>query len=475
MAQVNFKPLERGDYTEVEERLIILRGLEVSADYAFRVLVNKGDDLPADERGSEAAHDLRLKLKSVFHRDVSINLTLELAKAEFSEAEIRQAPEDNRGRLTDGAVTGINAREAYLRYEFNPNSGLIAGKQELSIGDRRGKLFHALVPGITFDCKAGTWCFPFGWAVIGTRGGDTVIHFALQYTAWEGTADGFRDALEVEVFRIVYNEAEVPLGKNLGPAKFNPDDPDNAMGQADPSQLTRSDGSAIFYDADSQDYFGLRINWEAGQFFFNLDAVAHTGVRKYHLFDATQLSVQEVKGSAVESEIGYRWPTLRMGLRLLTATGDKDIRVNKVLTFDRGLRGYHEITPGSYLGTRLWFNGIDSDVDLGGGLGHSINNTRMVGFFLDFQDRESGKIGYSLGIYQLRLNEPIEDITGELQDVIGIEIDNMLTWFAHKALKFQFELNGIFAGGAFRADDFTLPEANPDNLTQAVFRLVYSF
>ena len=34
---VNFKPLERGDYEEEEEKLIILRGLEVSADYAIRI------------------------------------------------------------------------------------------------------------------------------------------------------------------------------------------------------------------------------------------------------------------------------------------------------------------------------------------------------------------------------------------------------------------------------------------------------
>ncbi|NIR98521.1 MAG: hypothetical protein GWO39_13180, partial [Gammaproteobacteria bacterium] len=113
---------------------------------------------------------------------------------------------------------------------FNPRSGLIVGKQELSLGDRRGKLFHGVAPAITFDCKAGTWCFPVGLAMIGPKGADAIVHLALQFNGWDEQHDGFRHALEVEVFRLIYTEEDVPLGKNLGPARFNPDDANNEAG-----------------------------------------------------------------------------------------------------------------------------------------------------------------------------------------------------------------------------------------------------
>ena len=132
LGQVNFKPLERGDYTEVEEKLIVLRGLEVSADYALRIKSDKNDDLPFQNRGTETFQDLRLRLKTLFHRDVAIHLTLDLGKGDFADSSLRESELDDRGRLINSQSTGVNAREAYLRYKFNPKSNILFGKHEIS-------------------------------------------------------------------------------------------------------------------------------------------------------------------------------------------------------------------------------------------------------------------------------------------------------------------------------------------------------
>jgi hypothetical protein len=483
--QPNFKPLEQGDYTEVEQRLLIARGLEVGAEYALRMGSTHHPDLPPERSGMDTEHDLRLKLDTVFHTDVRVHLTLELSQHDFSAARLRESDADAQGRLNDSLPTAISAREAYLRYNFNPRSGLIFGKQELSLGDRRGKTFNALVPGVTFDCMAGTWCMPFGYANIGARNADAVVHWALQYNAWDEQVAGRRDALQVEIFRLRYHEEDVPLGRNLGPARFNPDDPGGAIlpTEPDPSQLLQVDTNTVYYDAKAQDYYGLRVTWLGGPLFVNFDATAFRGERRYHLFDETapleqtgqSASPRGVKGSAVEAELGWRWAAGRAGLRLMSATGDKYLAYSNGQDYNRGLIGYYEITPGTYSGTRLWFNGTNSSVESGAGLGHSINNTRLAGLFLDVEDRETRKIGYSGGLYQLTLNNPIPDGDGVLQGTIGVELDNMITWYVHKALKFQLELNGILAGGALRLDDQGVPDPKQDNIYQVVGRVVYGF
>jgi hypothetical protein len=62
-----------------------------------------------------------------------------------------------------------------------------------------------------------------------------------------------------------------------------------------------------------------------------------------------------------------------------------------------------------------------------------------------------------------------------MQDAIGLEWDNMLTWYVHKALRLQVELNGILAGGALRANDFSRPNADQRSIYQVIGRIVYAF
>jgi hypothetical protein len=505
--QLNFQPLERGDYTDVEQKLIMLRGLEVGVDYALQFRNQRDPELPADLRGSDVNQDLRLNLDTVFHRDARVHLSLELANQRFTgNVGLRDSTTDTSGRLNDGFATALNVREAYLRYNFNPRSGLIMGKQELSLGDRRGMTFDALVPAFTFDCQVGTWCMPFGVALLGQHKGDGIVHWALQYNAYDTAppappspvsppagspppapvpATGLRDRLQVEIFRLRYNETNVPLGLNLGPGRFNPSDP-TSVSAFDPSQLLDVGGAGepVYYDAHSQDYFGFRVNWLGGPMFANFDVVVYRGNRGYHLYTqdsflsqtGTFLANRPVKGTALQTELGYRWEQGRAGLRYMTATGDRyEVALDGQPSYNRALSGYYEITPGSYSGTRLWFNGANTRVDLGGGLGHSVNNTRLLGAFFDWNDPDKRRVGYAAGIYDLTLNNPIPDSTGKLQNRIGVEVDNMLTWYFHQAIRLQFEANAILAGGAFRPDDFTPPDYRQHAFYQMVGRLVYSF
>ena len=483
--QLNFQPLDRGEFTEVEQRLMVAKSLEVGADYSMRVRTQNQDDLPAAERNTEIGQDLRLRLETIFHTDVQVHLTLELVEESFTRGSTRLAPKDRRGQTNDGFPTTLNAREAYLRYRINPRSSLLLGKQEISLGDRRGKTFHALVPAITMDCKIATWCMPFGVANLGGTNDSAVTHWALQYQAWDTQEGAFRDHLEVEVFRVHYAEADVPLGRNLGPARYNPANPDSVAG-AHPSQLLDPGGATpgpVYYDAKAMEYFGFRVNWEGGALFANMDVVGVKGERRYHLWNAHQtLSAagqaenrQSVRGSTAEAELGYRWGMGRIGLRYMTATGLSNQPYSNGQNYLRSVVGYYEIVPGSYRGTRLWFNGADGSLEDGAGLGHSVNNTRLQGIFFDWADQSKARVGISTGLYDLRHNEPIPDANGVLQQKIGLEWDNTVTWYVHKALKFQAEANGILAGGAFRPDDTSVPNPIQDNFYQFVGRVVYSF
>jgi hypothetical protein len=297
----------------------------------------------------------------------------------------------------------------------------------------------------------------------------------------------------VEVFRLRYAEGNVPLGTNLGPAFHNPSDPTAGTLAADPSQLLDPVASEpIYYDAAAQDYYGFRVNWQSSGAFVNFDYAAYRGRRDYHLYRAygqspsgdldlttDEVTTQVVRGNTIEAEVGYRWSTAMLGLRLMTASGDPyQAYANGQAygqDYDRNLKGYFEIVPGSYTGTRLWFNGANSDVNLGGGLGHSINNTRLVGLYGEWQNGTSPTLKYRGGLYSLGHNEPVPNTDYDLQSKIGVELDNMLIWYPHKALRFEFEANAIYAQGAVRPDDYTLPAATQQSIYQAIARVVYAF
>ncbi len=504
--QPNFKPLERGDVTEAEQKLLVVRGIEVGGDYALRLRTNKDKNLQDLDTNTTMDQDFRLRLGTVFNDDVAMKLTLQTSTTALDSSNLRTQPVDNRGRELNGQNLQLTAREVFLQYRFNPNSAIDLGKFELELGDKRGKVYRAIASGIDFDCRVGTWCMPFGATKVGPQAADWLYHWALRYRAWDDPNEGMRRALEVEIFRMIYTESNVPLGINLGPGRFNPNNPAVANG----TQLTDNPDPAngttrpMYYDASAYNYFGLRANWEAASFFSTFDFTDGQGSRSYHLFRDPSTGVitgplnsagvpgplftnQSVQGYATEVELGWRWAPAkqgRLGLRYMTASGDthgnqvdssgKYVSANGS-AYNRGLDGYFEITPGSYQGSRLYFNGADSQVDLGGGLGHSVNNKQLWGIFLDYADPESARMGYSMGLYKLDLNNSILNAASKPVSDVGIEFDNMLTWFPHKRLAVQFELNLLSSGGAMAIDDFTPPPSDKQLFVQTVMRVVYRF
>ena len=469
-AQVNFKPLERGDFEEKNEIPFSVRGLEVGLEYALLVENLEYPGLPAGGEGTFNRQDIRLELKTVFHQDVSLHLMMGPTRNDMENGSLRAYSEGEPGqRLTDSQPTQLGLRESYLRYRFNPNSAMLLGKHELSVADKRGKIFNAVVPAYTFDCQVGTWCMPFGVGFIGSQSGDAIYHWGLQYNAWNYGEKPLKNKMEVEVYRVIYLEHGVPLATNLGPGSFDPENPDIPL----EGQLTDS-GVPVYYDTRKDDYYGVRMEILAGWFFWDLDLLGHKGSRVYHSPSA-EGQRYKVRAKAVESHLGVRWEGGRVGMHFLFASGDPYKDPASQESYLRHLEGYHEITPGSYKGTRLYFNGGDSQVDDGAGLGHSINNTGMLGLTFQVDDRATRQVSFKGGLYRLRYNHAVPGKNGNLIRDIGVEWDNQLTWHVHKALRFQFEANALKPGPAFRLNDYSPPSDVSEYYIQALARLVYSF
>ena len=498
-AQMNFKPLDRGEYTEVEDRVLVVKGLEAGGDYAFMLQRLYDPELPGTSTRSRIFQDFRLNLDSAIDREVDMHITLEAVSGQLNDADPRLAPAlDNR--LDDGmSDMTVQAREAYLRYRFNPRSGLIMGKQEVSIGDRRGKTFDGIVPGATLDCQVKTWCFPFGVFKIGKDDNDFVYHFALTYNAWEDPEDTPentpKDTLKVEIFRTLYNETNTPLGTNLGPGYKDRNNPavtpysiNTAVGPQN-AQVVDGNGVPMYFDSVNHNYFGLRIDFQNGGFFWNYDVTSDQGSRKYHLYIdpatdqpvgtpsyGTRVVEKNISGVAMETEIGFQGDEVRGGLRAMNATGDKYIAGEG--GYLRNMVGYYEISPGTYKGTRYYFNGRDSDVGDGGGLGHSINNTRVVGLFVDWDSPGESRKAFHTGVFKLTRNHPVpigDPALGVQSTEIGTEWDNMAVFYIHKALQLQLEGNIFYQGPAFSYTDYIVPDGHTQTNVQLIGRFVYHF
>jgi hypothetical protein len=506
-SQPNFKPLDRGDITEQEQKLLVIRGIEVDGDYALRVRRNQDKDMPFLSNSTEMDQDFRLHLNTTFNEDVAMVLTLQTSSTALDAQNLRTAPATDRGTEANGETLTLVAREAYLRWRFNPNSQINFGQFDLELGDRRGKVYRGIASGVGCYCRLGTWDMPFGATKVGPGDADWVYHWALRYNAYNDVVDTGPRSFSVEIFRILYTENNIPLGANLGPGTFNPAQPGVPLhGQlTDDSTASASTGlgNPLFYDATGFNYFGLRTDWQGGPFSASFDLTAAQGSRTYHLYrdPATGITIgptlasgstgplttsQGIDGTAIETELAWKFAPERsgkLGFRYMTATGDsnRDTVVNgrykspDGIAYNRGLNGYYEITPGTYRGTRLYFNGVDTDVDLGGGLGHSVNNKVLYGFTFDIDDRDNSHLGYSGGLYGIELNNAILNAAGRPVKTVGTEWDNMMSWYIHKKLYFQFELNLLSSLGAMSVDDNTPPPTDPQLFVQVISRIVYKF
>ena len=226
MAQTNFIPMERGDAVEREEKLLFSQGVQLSGDYRFRSNWINSTQLPETLTGASSPaafsydQDIRLTLRSNVHRTVSINLELSTEQDALYLSDLRSSRSD-RVWDPESQQVNIGARQAFLELNTHPRDRTRIGKQEINIGDRRGKVFAGVVSGFTQLCTVGTWCYEFGAAKLSSRLSDWIYFLSLDYAFWNDR-DSQGKALDVfrtEIFRIKYTESDIPLGRNNVPLK----------------------------------------------------------------------------------------------------------------------------------------------------------------------------------------------------------------------------------------------------------------
>jgi len=297
-AQSYFVPLERGDYTEREEHLAFSPGVKLSGDYRFRTSKIKSTALPLSRSETNSPEefsfdqDIRLRLRSTVHRIVSINLELATNQEPLYQSDIRES-RSSRTTAADSQSANIYARQSYLELNRNPNEETKIGKQVINIGDRKGKVFAGILSGYSQRCKAGTWCYEIGGMKLSSADGDWLYYFSLDYPFWhEVNSQGeIIDSLRIEMFRIKYTEHDVPLGLNNVPANrlssstlTSLESSGFTSGSACNSSLSsytlNSDCKPIYYNANEQEYFGLRCSGklQSGRYMRMLFRIRETAI-----------------------------------------------------------------------------------------------------------------------------------------------------------------------------------------------------
>ena len=140
----------------------------------------------------------------------------------------------------------------------------------------------------------------------------------------------------------------------------------------------------------------------------------------------------------------------------------------------RNIDGYYEITTGTYKGNLFYFNGGSPNINSGTGLGHSINNTQMGGFRVDYDIPET-RTTYRFGLYELKRIKPVLNAFGVRSSMIGVELDNTLSMFLADHAKIDLDLNAFKPGSAFSYDDHILPTGVKDMIFHFAGRITYVF
>jgi len=505
-AQTNFIPLERGDVAERQEYLMFTPGLHLSGLYMLNSSVIRSgleDTKMADSSASNVLsfnQEIRLHMRSIVHRTVALNLELS-ALSSFHNADLRE--NTNSSSTPESQTIALSARQAYLEYTPYPRGISKLGKHFIEIGDRRGKVFSGILSGATQTCKAGTWCYQAGAMKLGPDTADWMYLFSLDYPfihevdAEQNPLNVFR----VEIFRIKYSERNVPLGANNAPASRLSQSSISSLqsssymsnGSCDPAlakYTVDQNCVPIYFDANHQEFFGVRFLWETSQWKAYADVVSNQGVRRYHLIensDGTQSIPalgentgtsnrhhKQIQGVSSEIELSYRSGMHQTAFLGMSASGDKqEADPNGIgANFMRALNGYYEIRPGSYRGTNFWFNGAGNAGTSGTGLGHSVNNTTLAG--IRYQHTGESRI-YNFAIYELQRQEAVLDAQGNRASYIGIEVNNSISFALNPQLRLNGELNLFRTGPAFTFDDATAPAGDNTMITHVAAHILYSF
>jgi len=494
-AQSHFVPLERGDVSERKEHLTFSPGVELSGDYRFHTTKIKSTALPASRTGTNSPEEfsfdqeLRLLLRSTVHRTISINLELATNQEPIYQSDIR-ASRSSRMTGAESQTANITARQSYLEFNRNPNEETKIGKHIINIGDRNGKVFSGILSGFSQRCKAGTWCYEIGGMKLSSADGDWLYFFSLDYPFWhEVDSQGeVVDSFRIEMFRVKYTEHDVPLGLNNIPARRLSSSALSSLesggftsGSACNSSLAgyslNSSCKPIYYNAHEQEYFGLRMQWETPVWAVYADIISNQGNRNYYQYDDRHnIDKRKISGGAAELELSWKKPGEEYMLVGMMAGGDEQLEDSsrKGTNYLRSLKGFYEISPGTYSGTQFYFNGGSPDRKNGTGLGHSINNTQMGGFRYRYDIPETTTV-YRFALYELKRIKPVLDANSRKASMIGIEWDNTFTLKVAGHANLDLDLNAFLPAGAFSYNIHTLPTGRKDMILHFAGRLTYSF
>ena len=498
MAQTNFIPLERGDAVEREERLLFSQGVQLSGDYRFRSNWINSSQLPESPVGATSPsafsydQDIRFTLRSNVHRTVSINLELSTEQDALYLSDLRSSRSD-RVWDPESQQVNIGARQAFLELNTHPRDRTRIGKQEINIGDRRGKVFAGVVSGFTQLCTVGTWCYEFGAAKLASRLSDWIYFLSLDYAFWNDR-DSQGKALDVfrtEIFRIKYTESDIPLGRNNVPLKKLSSSTLSELEGLTPETFksgndcrsevsdyaVNSDCKPVYYFSHEYEYWGIRLVYETPTIEIYGDMIGSSGKRRHYVYDESGYHhSSKVNGVAGELEMSFISGEHRYGLIAMMARGDEEIQdPNKEgLNYKRDLSGFYEIMPGTYKGTQFYFNGGSTELNSGTGLGHSINNTSMIGLRYQY-DVPDSELLYRGGLYQLKRMKDVYNLFDIPSKEIGMELNNTLSFPIAIHAVMEFDVNLFNPGTAFSFDDHDVPGTATDLFFHAAARLFYSF
>jgi hypothetical protein len=229
--------------------------------------------------------------------------------------------------------------------------------------------------------------------------------------------------------------------------------------------------------AHEQEYYGLKLFYENTNYKIYADFIGNLGNRKYYVYDLrTNQHKQKVNGFASEIELSINFDKSEFSFINLFARGDKQIAdPNKLgLNFKRDLGGFYEIVPGSYQGNQFYFNGSNSVLNSGTGLGHSINNTNMQGIRLKYNLSDS-EIKYKAALYQIKRVESVIDNDGEFVKDIGLEFDNVFSLIIANHAVLEVDMNFFLPKEAFSLNDHTPPGQITDLFLLLATRFILYF
>ena len=494
-AQSYFIPLDRGDYIENEEQLTFSPGLKLSGDYRFRSSKIHSTEPPLSRTDTNSPEefsfdqDVRIRLRSTVNKIISINLEIATNQEPIFKSDIRET-RNSRTTSADSQAANIYARQSYLEFNRNPSEETKLGKQAINIGDRKGKVFSGILSGFSQRCKAGTWCYEIGGMKLSSADGDWLYFFSLDYPFWHelDSQGDLIDSLRIEIFRIKYTEHDIPLGQNNVPANRLDSNSlsslestgfssGNSCDESLSSYTLNSICKPIYYNTKEQEYFGLRIKWENSDWSAYADIISNQGNRAYFNYDERHiLDKRKISGGAAEIELSWKKPGEKFTIMGMLARGDEQIQdgSRSGLNYKRSLEGFFEIYPGTYRGTKFYFNGGNPDLNSGTGLGHSINNTQIGGVRYQYDIPETTAV-YYFGLYELKRVKPVLDEYNSQTSMIGLELNNTFTILYAGHAKIDIDLNAFKPGRAFSYDDHTLPAGNTALIYHFAGRLIYSF